>query len=341
MGGAGGAGREGMGGLSRRVVCKGKSISLTEVEEEEAARQVHATRERIVTEFEPEPAKKKIGSRSTRSVVIQDTPSAPKPKPASSKPKLKGVQSLTPEEQEAADTMQALKESKKTSRRHPGIGGSSEGTGRISGVPYESTLIFSTSSEGTGTKPGVPDEEKEEEIDWIDSEEDDEKKDDINDDKSIDHEMIDDEETDNEVLQGKEQVNDDEDEYMSNAEVKESGNGDEEDTNAAKADAEKTKESKDDSKKVELPPTSSSLSVSSSFGDQFLKISSDTSFIGTVKDTTDVEINSLLDIKIQSEVPHIQSPSVLKVPVFVISEPSVLTPVQESPSVAPVTTLLP
>ncbi|GJX73790.1 hypothetical protein Tco_0312385 [Tanacetum coccineum] len=345
----------------------GKSISLTKAEEEEAARQVHATRERIVTEFEPEPAKKKIGSRSTRSVVIQDTPSAPKPKPAASKPKLKGVQSLTPEEQEAADTMQALKESKKTSRRQPGTGGSSEGTGRIPGVPDESTLVFATSSEGTGTKPGVPDEEnvsteekvilewgseqeseyleeylsEEEEIDWIDFEEDDEKKDDTNDDKSIDHEMTDDEETDNEVLQGKEQVNDDEDEYMSNAEVEESGNGDEEDTDAAKVDTKKTKEAKDDSKKVELPPTSSSLSVSSGFGDQFLKISSNTSFIGTVKDNTDVEINSLLDIKIQSEVPHIQSSSVLKVLVFVISEPLILTPVQESPSVAPVTTLLP
>ncbi|GJU65237.1 hypothetical protein Tco_1247072 [Tanacetum coccineum] len=96
---------------------------------------------------------------------------------------------------------------------------------------------------------------------------------------------------------------------------------------------------KDDAKKTELPPTSSNLSVSSGFGDQFLKLSSDTSLISTVKDTTYAEINSLLDIKIQSEVLHIQSPYVLRVPVFVISEPSVLSPVQETPSVAPVTTL--
>ncbi|GKC28309.1 hypothetical protein Tco_1035603 [Tanacetum coccineum] len=80
----------------------------------------------IVTGSVPEPAKKKTGSRSTRSVVIQDTPSAPKPKPDASKPKLKGVQSLTPEEQEAADVMQALKESKKTSNRHPSTEGSSD-----------------------------------------------------------------------------------------------------------------------------------------------------------------------------------------------------------------------
>ncbi|GKC39213.1 hypothetical protein Tco_1051597 [Tanacetum coccineum] len=78
---------------------------------------------------EPEPAKKKTSSRSIRGVVIQDTP-----------------------KQEASDTMQALKECKKTSRRQSGTGGSSEGTGRIPGVPDESTVIFATSSEGTGSE---------------------------------------------------------------------------------------------------------------------------------------------------------------------------------------------
>ncbi|GJV42466.1 retrovirus-related pol polyprotein from transposon TNT 1-94 [Tanacetum coccineum] len=91
----------------------------------------------VSDESEPEPAKKKTGSRSIRGVVIQDTP-----------------------KQEDADIMQALKESKKTSRRQPSTGGSSEGTGRIPGVPDESTIVSATSSEGTGTKPGVPDEEK-------------------------------------------------------------------------------------------------------------------------------------------------------------------------------------
>ncbi|GKC88811.1 hypothetical protein Tco_1149460, partial [Tanacetum coccineum] len=240
------------------------------------------------------------------------------------------------------------KESKKTSRRHPGTRGSSEGTVRIPGVLDESTFVSATSSEGTGTKPWVPDKEnvsteekvilewgseqeseyseedpnKGEDIDWIDSEEDDEKKDDTDDDKSIDLEMTNDEETDDEVLQ-------------------ESRNDDEEVTDAAKADAEKIKEAKDDSKKAELPPTSSSLSISLGFGDQFLKLYFDTSLIGTVKDTIDVEISSLLDIKIQSEVPHIQSLSVLKVPMFVISKPSILTPVQETPSAVLVTNLHP
>nr|GEY94405.1 hypothetical protein [Tanacetum cinerariifolium] len=120
---------------------------------------------------------------------------------------------------------------------------------------------------------------KEEESDWIDSKEDDEKKDDTDDDKSMDLEMTDNEETDDEVLQGKEQVKDNEDEEMTNAKVEESRNGDEEDTDVAKADAEKIKQEKDDSKKAELPPTSSSLSTSSGFGDHFLELSSDMSLI--------------------------------------------------------------
>ncbi|GJT12374.1 hypothetical protein Tco_0859416 [Tanacetum coccineum] len=113
--------------------------------------------------------------------------------------------------------------------------------------------------------------------------------------------MTDDEEINDEVLQGKEQVNDDENEEMLNAEVEGSGKGDAEVSDAAKADAEIIKEAKDDSKKAELPSTSSSLSISLGFGDQILKLSSDTSLIGTVKDTTDAEISSLLDFKIQYE----------------------------------------
>nr|GEU68743.1 retrovirus-related Pol polyprotein from transposon TNT 1-94 [Tanacetum cinerariifolium] len=97
-------------------------------------------------------------------------------------------------------------------------------------------------------------------------------------------------------------VRKDKDVEMSNAEVEDSNKGDKEVTDAAKVDAKKTSEVKDDSKKTELPPTSSSLSF---------------------------------------EVPHIQSPSMLRVPVSVVSEPSVLTPVQESPSIAIVTTIPP
>ncbi|GKD76926.1 hypothetical protein Tco_1339547, partial [Tanacetum coccineum] len=268
----------------------GKSISITKAEEEEAARQVHATHARIVTESVPEPAKKKTSSKSTRSVVIQDTPSAPKSKPAASKLKLKAIPSLTPEEQLAADTMQALKESKNPAKDSQVLEAQVKELVGYQGFPVspQSSLLPQVKELVLNQQFLLRKSEKED-IDWIGSKEDDEKKDDTDDDKSIDLEMTDDEETDDEVLQN---------------------------IDAAKENAKKNEEAKDHSKKAELPLTSSSLSVSLGFGDQFLKLSSDTSLIGT-------------------------SSSVLKVHVFVISEPPVLTPVQETPLAAPVTTLTP
>ncbi|GKA24380.1 hypothetical protein Tco_0710413 [Tanacetum coccineum] len=283
----------------------GKSISKTEAKEAEAAKQVHATHARIVIESIPEP------TRKIKSGKVTYVP-----------PK------------------------------------------NLKGVPDESTVIFATSSEGTGTKPGVPDEEKVISIgkvilEWGSKQvseylkEDqlgDEKKDDKDDDAddegddyiSDNHDAHDGTESDeDEIYKYKIRVRKDEDVEMSNVEVEDSDKDDEEVTNAAKADAEKTSEVKDDAKKTELPPTSSSLYVSSGFGDQFLKLSSDSPLVITIKDTTDVEINSLFDIKIQSEVPHIQSPSILRAPVSMISEPTVLTPVQETSSAAPITNLPP
>ncbi|GJX47023.1 hypothetical protein Tco_0272213 [Tanacetum coccineum] len=283
----------------------GKFISQTEVE---AARQVHATHARIVTESVPEPTKRRKSGK-----VTSDPPK-----------KLKGVPSLTPEEQEAADIMQALKESKKISKRQPGTRGSSEGTSTIPGVPDESTIVSATSSEGTGIKPRDPDEEKEitkvnvileyrseqesehSKEDKLDDKEKDEKEGDADDEDEDDETKSDEED----IYKYKIRVHKDEDEEMINAEVDDSDKGDEEIIDAV--DAEKTLEVKDNPKKTELPPTSSSLSI-----------------------------NSLLEVKIHSEVPHTQSPFVLSVHVSVISEPTVLTPVQESPSIATKTTLTP
>nr|GEX48623.1 hypothetical protein [Tanacetum cinerariifolium] len=179
--------------------------------------------------------------------------------------------------QKATDIMQALKESKKTNRRQPGTRGSNKGPGVSSRVPDESTVVSATSHKGSGTKVRVPNEEKvtSKEKVILEFDEDEEKKDDIDDDKSIDLEIKDDEETDDEFVQGIEQVNDAEDEEVTNAEVEESGNGDAEISDAAKADAKKTKEVKDDANKAELPPTSSSLSISLGFSDQILKLSSE------------------------------------------------------------------
>ncbi|GJW65181.1 hypothetical protein Tco_0117065 [Tanacetum coccineum] len=65
-----------------------------------------------------------------------------KKRSSDSSKKLKGIQTLTPAEQEAADIMKALKESKKMSKRQPGTGGLNEGTGNILGVPDEEKLIL-------------------------------------------------------------------------------------------------------------------------------------------------------------------------------------------------------
>nr|GEY85181.1 monogalactosyldiacylglycerol synthase, chloroplastic-like [Tanacetum cinerariifolium] len=237
----------------------GKSISLTEVKEKEAARQVHVTHARIVTEYVPESAK------------------------ATSKPKLKGVLD-------------------------------------------ESIVVSTISSEGTGTKPGIPDEEKDitkenVSLKWGSEEESEySEEDQLDDEEKGDKEGDIDDEDDDHISDAKD-TNDEDDETESNE--------DEIYKYKISADAEKTEEAKDDSKKAKLPLTSSSLSISLGFSDQFLKLSSDTSLVGTVKDTTNAEIISLLDVKIQHEVPHIQSPSVLRVPVFVISEPTVLTPIHK------------
>nr|GEW92319.1 hypothetical protein [Tanacetum cinerariifolium] len=129
-------------------------------------------------------------------------------------------------EQEVVDSIQALKESKKTSKRQLGTRGLNEGTRVSPEVPDESIIAPATSrcykSEYSKEYQG-----NDQKVEWIDFDEDEEKKDDIDDDKSINLEMTDDEETDDE-------------------------NDDEENNDAAKTDAGKTKEVKDDAKKVLL-----------------------------------------------------------------------------------------
>ncbi|GJR28016.1 hypothetical protein Tco_1104248 [Tanacetum coccineum] len=99
-----------------------KLISLTEAEEEAATRQVHATHARIVSESIPEPAR-----RRQSDITISKTTQ-----------KLKGIQTLIPAEQEAADAMKALKDNRRMLGRKLGTGGSDEGTGEIPGVLDES-----------------------------------------------------------------------------------------------------------------------------------------------------------------------------------------------------------
>ncbi|GKD13036.1 hypothetical protein Tco_1197443 [Tanacetum coccineum] len=300
-----------------------KSFSQTEAEEAEAARKVHATHARIVTESVPESAKKKSSGKSSKSVIIQDTPSAPKSKPATLKTKLKGAPSLTLAEQEATNIMQALKESKKTSRRQPDIRGSNEGTSSKPGVPDESTFISNASRDKQDSEHSDDDNDDAEKDDK-DGDADDEGDDHVSDTQDVETES-----DEGDIYKYKIRVRKDADEEMKDAEIEGSDKGDEKITNAAKEEAEKTSEAKDDTKKTELPPSSSSLSVSSGFGDQFLKLSSDSSLVSTVKDSADANVSSLLDIPIQHESPQIQPLSIQKIPISVILEITNLPPIPE------------
>ncbi|GKA47654.1 hypothetical protein Tco_0740537 [Tanacetum coccineum] len=239
----------------------GKSMSLTEATKEEATRQVYGTHERIVTESDPEPARRRRSAN------------------------------------------------KKSSRSQSHVGGSSEGTVTKPGVLDESPFILTTSHEGTSIKPEVPDE-----VDWLYFDDDEEKKDDADDDKSIDLKVIDNEETNDEFVHGDEYVQENMDEEMKDAEVDDTGNGDEEITDTTKAYTEKTEEVKDDNNiKLQL-------------------------IFGNFKDTTDAEINSSLDVQIQQEIPYIQSSSILNVHVLVISKSAVLSPIPKIPTVTLTTT---
>ncbi|GKC93507.1 hypothetical protein Tco_1158949 [Tanacetum coccineum] len=258
---------------------------------------------------------------------------------------------LTEEEQLAADTMQAIKASRKISRSKPHTEGSSEGAGITpevldevkcsSAVKADAAIDWGSEEESDWSNEGKVNKE---EIEWVSSDEDEDRQDDHDDDddQSIDLEKTNDEDEYVEYeAHADEYVHDDVDEEMKDAENAKTGKDDEEITDAEKADAEKSEATKGDYEQVgNLPPTSFSLSVSSGFGNQFLNLSYDISIIGTTKESADTDMNSLLDIQIQQEVPHIQSPTLFNVPVLVIPEQPVSTPTPALPTETLVSTAL-
>nr|GEV77660.1 hypothetical protein [Tanacetum cinerariifolium] len=193
----------------------------------------------------------------------------------------------------------------------------------IKEVLDESTVILTNSNEGTGTKPRVPDEVKESfeakgdfAIDWGLKEKSEYSKEETIDEEiewvSIDEEeekqddQDDDDDRSIDIKKTDDEVETD-DEFM---------HGDEyvhDDVDEEMKDAKVAKTGKDGEEITDAEKT-------------------DAKKINT-------EINSLLDIQIQQEVPRILSSSILIVPVLVILKPRVLSPIHEIPSVTPVTTL--
>ncbi|GKD71489.1 hypothetical protein Tco_1325579, partial [Tanacetum coccineum] len=77
------------------------------------------------------------------------------------------------------------------------------------------------------------------------------------------------------------------------------------DVNVEMKDAKIVEESKVDEEmadKPDVPPLSSSLSISSDYGTQFLNLSSDFSLIGITKESADTEINSIKDLSITTTI---------------------------------------
>nr|GEY87183.1 hypothetical protein [Tanacetum cinerariifolium] len=246
----------------------------------------------MTTSFENQMSLWKSDLKPTRrrpsGITFRDTLSVSKKILPDLSQKLKGIRTLTVEEQLAADMMQALKASKKSSRSQPHAGGSSKGTSTKPKVLDESMIILTTLHEGTENKSNYSEEDQVngEEIPWVSTDEDEVKKEDDDDDKSINLKKTDNEETDDEYVYGDKYVQDDVDKEMKDVEVDNTGKCDEEITDMTKADAEDRR-------------------------------------IGNLKDTVDAEIKSFLDIQIQQEIPHIQSPSILTIPISVIPEPTV------------------
>ncbi|GKD09116.1 hypothetical protein Tco_1188801 [Tanacetum coccineum] len=239
----------------------------------------------------------------------------------------------------ACNSRKAMKANLRNLRSQHRTGSSSKGAGITLEVLDEPQAKSTDINKGAGTIPEVLDVEDER----TESKKETTKSGKNNDDMSIDLDETDDEED--------EHV-DDETQRDESGKTKEAkGDKLQVDNALAKVDQAKDANTQDNQaatlisvtqkEKHELPPTSSSLSVSSGFGNQFLALSSDSSLTGTLKDNADAKINSMPDIQIQHEVPNIQSSSLLIVPVSVIPEPTVLTPIPEIVTEAPAITISP
>ncbi|GKA49774.1 hypothetical protein Tco_0742847 [Tanacetum coccineum] len=271
--------------------------------------------------------------KDTIAVVIQEPPSVLVKQAQKSSRKLKGIELLSDAAQFEIDTQKAIKASKHLV----------EGAGTLPEVPNESEDRSKPRDELDDW--GSTDEEKyllaykdekPEDIPWKstneDESDDDNDDEEEEDDKSIDIEKIDDEGTDT----------DDEDTVMGKVEKIVEQKADEEheaneeqkgDENAGDEQVVVHVSTTQKERPILLQSTSSHL-VSSNFGNQFIN-SPNVPLIGTIPENAEEEINSLLDVQIQQDVPNIQPKPYHPVKVLVIPERT-----QQQPSTPPAPLLL-
>ncbi|GJW91258.1 hypothetical protein Tco_0168811 [Tanacetum coccineum] len=273
--------------------------------------------------------------------------------------KLKGIQMLSNAAQLASDLKEATKASKKAHRLQQQSTCSNERAGITPEVPDEPKGKSVAHVDDDDSKDEVEilssDEERiESEKEVVESEKADEKTTNKEEVHSDEENQTDDEHYDKEMHNERHDVEGVDDE-KDDKDITDTTKGDEEMVDAENVDDEKTEEENvdDDQAKVkkaeddqagalvsvthnekpELPTFTSSLSLSPDYGNHFPNVSSDISQVGTIKDYADTEINSLLDIQVQRELPPIQQASLLDILVSVI--PTLTTP---TPSTTPPTT---
>nr|GEX48836.1 Gag-Pol polyprotein [Tanacetum cinerariifolium] len=223
-----------------------------------------------------------------------------------------------------------------------------KGSGTKPEVPCEPKRKSKGSSKGAGIKPEVSDKPKDtcvaQDNDWGSDEEeiiissDDEE-------TESENEIAENEQTDDEYVHDDVEKHDDADEEMNNVENVVGFKDDQVMNDAEKTESKKTNKKKFDNdqagvdhtvkddqggsivhvtqkEKKELPHSTSILSMSS-----IVHVSFDVSLVGIIKEIADTEINSLVDVQIQQEIPHVLSALLLDVlPVFLAQ--SSFTPAQ-------------
>nr|GEU55172.1 hypothetical protein [Tanacetum cinerariifolium] len=292
-----------------------KSIRQTEAEEAEAARKVHATHARIVTEFAFESAKKKSIGRSSKSV----------------KKKLQTSCKLSRKVRRQSEDNQVLEAHMKELVVNQGLP-----------MSLQSSLLPQGDEQDSENSD---DENDDEEKDDKDGDVDDEGNDHVSDKQDANDEDDKTQSYEDEIYKYKICVRKDEDVEMKDVDVEEFDKGKEKVIDAAMEEAKKTSKAKDDAKKIEIPPSSSSLSVYLGFDDQVLKLSSNSSLVSTVKDYAYADTTNLLPIpEIVTKTPvstHVSPPQVTAIistmqqtptstPPIIAKDPTIITTVHES-----------
>ncbi|GJX97228.1 hypothetical protein Tco_0353026 [Tanacetum coccineum] len=266
--------------------------------------------------------------RTSRAVVIQKPPSVPVKRTQKSSSKLKGIEMLSEATQLELVTQKAIKDSRRASRLKNKNGSSSEGTSVSPGVLDELKRV---STDEETNKDDDEDDTNEEDEEESFSKEAENKEESFSEEENVD--------------EGNEEESDDDDKSFDITNIDdERTESDSDDHGIAKEGKTEEPKGDDQAKEAEVGvlelvtseekskflQSTSSHSISLNFGNQFLVNSPNASLIGTTPKNADKEITSLMDIKIQQDVPLVQNEPFQKVKVSVIPEPT-----QQPPSTPP------